>query len=119
VCLCRGLCVLVSCVCVLVLVCVCVCFGGCTDILADLTRKDEALYTHNGPHTRSEKLVVLRYYKYQISGTKALQISGLLHMLNRNVKVKDAPERWQDHDRSQALDVVLTYGVSLAVDMLY
>ena len=40
-------------------------------------------------------------------------------MLNRNVKVKDAPERWQDHDRSQALDVVLTYGVSLAVDMLY
>jgi hypothetical protein len=53
--LCRGVCVRVSCVCVLVCWCrgVCVFFGGCTDILADLTRKDEALYTHNGPHTRS------------------------------------------------------------------
>eukprot|EP00277_Geminigera_cryophila_P007446 CAMPEP_0179432932 /NCGR_PEP_ID=MMETSP0799-20121207/17425_1 /TAXON_ID=46947 /ORGANISM="Geminigera cryophila, Strain CCMP2564" /LENGTH=181 /DNA_ID=CAMNT_0021210563 /DNA_START=8 /DNA_END=553 /DNA_ORIENTATION=+ len=51
------------------------------DILADLKRKDEALYTHN----------------------------GLITMLKRNVNVKTAPERWQDHDRSLPIDVVLTY----------
>ena len=30
-------------------------------------------------------------------------------MLERNVKIKEAPERWQDLDRGVVFDVVLTY----------
>jgi len=35
--------------------------------------------------------------------------NGLLGMLNRNVKVKLAPERWHDMDKAVPFDVVLTY----------
>ncbi|KAJ1477680.1 RNA polymerase II subunit A [Baffinella frigidus] len=52
-----------------------------SDIREDLTKKDEKLYTNN----------------------------GLLGMLNRNVTVKLAPERWHDMDKSNPFDVVLTY----------
>mmetsp|Transcript_16217 Transcript_16217/g.33334 ORF Transcript_16217/g.33334 Transcript_16217/m.33334 type:complete len:194 (+) Transcript_16217:80-661(+) len=51
------------------------------DILADLKGKDVHLYTSN----------------------------GLIKMLERNVLVKLAPERWQSMDRTQAFDVVFTY----------
>lgn len=51
------------------------------DILADLKSKDVHLYTSN----------------------------GLIKMLERNVLVKLAPERWQTMDRAQAYDVVFTY----------
>ncbi|EKX53726.1 hypothetical protein GUITHDRAFT_64039 [Guillardia theta CCMP2712] len=51
------------------------------EILVDLQRKDENLYRNN----------------------------GLIAMLQRNVNVKRAPERWQDMDQNRKLDVVLTY----------
>ena len=35
--------------------------------------------------------------------------NGLIGMLERNVKIKEAPERWQDLDRGVVFDVVLTY----------
>eukprot|EP00281_Chroomonas_sp_CCMP1168_P028009 CAMPEP_0206252892 /NCGR_PEP_ID=MMETSP0047_2-20121206/22858_1 /ASSEMBLY_ACC=CAM_ASM_000192 /TAXON_ID=195065 /ORGANISM="Chroomonas mesostigmatica_cf, Strain CCMP1168" /LENGTH=181 /DNA_ID=CAMNT_0053679059 /DNA_START=14 /DNA_END=559 /DNA_ORIENTATION=- len=50
-------------------------------ILKDLRRKDEHLYKQN----------------------------GLIYMLERNVTVKTAPERWHDMDKKEAFDVVFTY----------
>lgn len=57
-------------------------FGKATyeDIFNDLVAKDEALYKRN----------------------------GLLQMLQRNMAIKPAPQRWQDH-RDQQFDVVVTF----------